>query len=186
MSATWPAAVVRVGGCAERCEATQVPCVELEAFDALYQEHFDYVWKTVGRFGVPAADVADAVHDVFVVVYRRWAEIDAGRPVRPWLFGIARRIAAGRRRKQRDVVAEVPERGTSGDAARFAGRDLLWRLLAELPDERLQVVILHDLEGHTGAEIAQQLGISVNTVHSRLRLARADLGAALDRLGGAR
>lgn len=184
MSATLPAAA-RAGG-VERCEPVQLPRTELEVFDALYQEHFEYVWKTVGRLGVPAADVADAVHDVFVVVYRRRAEIDHGRSVRPWLFGIARRVAAGRRRKQRDVAVEVPERGTSGDAARLAGRDLLWRLLAELPDERLEVVVLHDLEGHTGAEIAKQLGISVNTVHSRLRLARADLAAAAERLGGAR
>ncbi len=158
----------------------------LEAFDALYEEHFGYVWRTLGRVGVPPADVPDAVHDVFVVVYRRWADRDIGRSPRPWLFGIARRAAAGRRRKQRDVVAELPERGSTGDEDRIARRDLLWRLLAELPDERLEVVVLHDLEGHTGADIAQQLGISVNTVHSRLRLARADLATALAKLGGAR
>ena len=158
----------------------------LEAFDALYQDHFGYVWKTLGRLGVLPADLPDAVHDVFIVVYRRWAEIDAERPVRPWLFGVARRVAAGGRRKQRDVLTEPLERGSSGDEARIAGRDLLWRLLAELRDERLEVVILHDLEGHTGADIAQQLGISINTVHSRLRLARADLTAALERLGESR
>jgi RNA polymerase sigma-70 factor (ECF subfamily) len=164
----------------------RAPVPGLETFDVLYEEHFDYVGRTLGRLGVLAADLPDAVHDVFVVVYRRWAEIDFGRPVRPWLFGVARRVAAARRRKQRDVVTELPERGSSGDADRIARRDLLWRLLAELPDERLEVVVLHDLEGRTGADIAQQLGISVNTVHSRLRLARADLAAALVRLGGSR
>jgi RNA polymerase sigma factor (sigma-70 family) len=158
----------------------------LEDFDALYQEYFGYVWKTLGRLGVSPADLPDAVHDVFVIVYRRWAELDPERPVRPWLFGIARRVAAGARRKQRDIVAEVPEAGSSGDEDRIARRDLLWRLLAELLDERLEVIILHDLEGYTGADIAEQLGISVHTVHSRLRLARADLVAALARLGGKR
>lgn len=158
----------------------------LEDFDALYQEYFGYVWKTLGRLGVSPADLPDAVHDVFIIVYRRWAELDPGRPVRPWLFGISRRVAAGTRRKQRDVVAEAPEPGSSGDEDRIARRDLLWRLLAELLDERLEVVILHDLEGYTGADIAQHLGISVHTVHSRLRLARADLAAALARLGGKR
>ena len=167
-------------------ESTRPPGPGLEAFDALYQEHFGYVWKTLGRLGVLPADLPDSVHDVFVVVYRRWAEIDFGRPVRPWLFGIARRIAAGGRRKQRDVVAETPERGSSGEEDRIAGRDLLWRLLAELSDQRLEVVILHDLEGRTGADIAQQLGVSVHTVHSRLRLARLDLAASLKRLGEVR
>ena len=167
-------------------ESARPPGSGLEAFDAVYQEHFGYVFKTLGRLGVPAADLPDAVHDVFVVVHRRWAEIDVARPLRPWLFGIAHRIAAGGRRKQRDVLVEQPERGSSGEEDRIAGRDLLWRLLAELADERLEVVILHDLEGHTGAAIAQQLGLSVNTVHSRLRLARADLAAALERLGATR
>jgi RNA polymerase sigma-70 factor, ECF subfamily len=167
-------------------ESARPPGSELAAFDGLYQEQFEYIWRTLGRLGVLPADLPDAVHDVFVVVYRRWAEIDVARPVRPWLFGIARRVAAGRRRKQRDVVAEMPERGSSGDEDRIAGRDLLWRLLAELLDERREVVVLHDLEGYTGADIAQQLGISVHTVHSRLRLARADLAAAVARLGGSR
>jgi RNA polymerase sigma factor (sigma-70 family) len=167
-------------------EPARPPGSGLQTFDAVYEEHFGYVWKTLGRLGILVADLPDAVHDVFVVVHRRWAELDVDRPVRPWLFGIARRVAAGARRKQRDIVAEVPERGSSGNEDRIAGRDLLWRLLAELPDERLEVVILHDLEGHTGAEIAQQLGISVHTVHSRLRLARADLAATLERLGGTR
>jgi RNA polymerase sigma-70 factor (ECF subfamily) len=162
--------------------AANQPPGALAAFDALYQKQFAYVWKTLGRLGVRSADLPDAVHDVFLVVHRRWAELDVARPVRPWLFGIARRIAAGRRRKQRDVLAEPPERGSSGDEERIAERELLWRLLAELPDERREVIILHDLEGRTGADIAQQHGLSVNTVHSRLRLARADLAAALARL----
>jgi DNA-directed RNA polymerase specialized sigma24 family protein len=45
-------------------------------------------------------------------------------------------------------------------------------------------VVLHDIEGHTGAEIAKILEIPANTVHSRLRLARIDLAAAVDRLRG--
>jgi len=165
----------------------QYTCVTgFEEFDAVYHEHFGYVWKTLGRLGVTRGDIPDAVHDVFVVVYQRWADLDRGRPVRPWLFGIARRIASGRRRRQRDVLGVAPEAGSTGDRDRIARRDLLWRLLAELPDDRLEVVILHDLEGRTAADIAQQVGIPVNTVHSRLRLARASLAASLQRLEASR
>jgi RNA polymerase sigma-70 factor (ECF subfamily) len=166
----------------------------LEAFDALYREYFGYVWKVLGRLGVLPANLPDAVHDVFLVVYRRLDELDPKRPVRPWLWGIAWRVAAGQRRRQRDVLARAPEhgperwseRGSAGDAERAAGRVLLWRLLTELDEERLEVVVLHDLEGYPGRRIARLLGISVNTVYSRLRLARADLVAALARRGGAR
>jgi RNA polymerase sigma-70 factor (ECF subfamily) len=152
-------------------------------FEAVYDRELDYVWKTLGRLGVPPADLADAAHDVFVVVYRRRDEIDPDRPVRPWLFGIARRIAAQRRRKRREVLADAPEPLTEG-VVPHDERDLLWRALATLDTERVEVVVLHDLEGYTGAEIAKVLELSVNTVHSRLRLARADLLAAVRRLRG--
>lgn len=151
-----------------------------DSFDAIYAREFEYVWRTLGRLGVPPSDIADAAHDVFVVVYKKRDEIDPTRSIRPLLFGIARRIAAIARRKQRpesSIDAELVV-----DAPPHAERDLLWHALAGLDEDRRAVFILHDLEGHTGPEIAAQLGIPVNTVHSRLRLARADLLATLQRL----
>ncbi len=152
----------------------------LDSFDAIYAREFEYVWRTLGRMGVPPSDIADAAHDVFVVLYKKSGEIDPNRPVRPLLFGIARRVAATTRRKQRPEPS--PDAEILVDAPPHAERDMLWQALAALDDDRRAVFILHDLEGHTGPEIAAMLDIPVNTVHSRLRLARADLVAALHRL----
>jgi RNA polymerase sigma-70 factor (ECF subfamily) len=154
-----------------------------DSFDQLYAREFAYVWRTVGRLGVPPADIADAVHDVFVVVYQRWDELDPARPARPWLFGIARRVASASRRKQRPGVDAAEP---ALDAPPHADRDLLWHVLGTLSDERREVLVLHDLEGYTGTEIAALLELSPNTVHSRLRLAREDAAAAIRRLRGAR
>jgi RNA polymerase sigma-70 factor (ECF subfamily) len=151
-----------------------------DSFDAIYAREFEYVWRTLGRLGVPASDIADAAHDVFVVLYRKRDDIDPARPVRPLLFGIARRIAATTRRKQRPESSADAE--LLVEAPPHAERDMLWQALAVLDDDRRAVFILHDLEGHTGPEIASLLAIPVNTVHSRLRLARAELVAALHRL----
>ena len=153
-----------------------------DSFYAIYERESSYVWKTLGRLGVDPADLADGVHDVFVVVHRRWGDIDFSRPIRPWLFGVARRVAAGMRRKHRELPS--PDLQTSVDASPHAERDLLWRVLGCLDEDRREVVVLHDLEGYTGAEIGELLGISPNTVHSRLRLAREDMRAALTRLKG--
>ena len=149
---------------------------------AIYEREVSYVYKTLGRLGVDPNELPDAVHDVFVIVHRRWSELDASRPLRPWLFGVARRVAAGMRRKRRDVPTADAQLVV--DASPHAERDLLWRVLATLDDARREVVVLHDLEGYTGAEISALLGISANTVHSRLRLAREDMRAALARLRG--
>jgi RNA polymerase sigma-70 factor (ECF subfamily) len=158
--------------------------VLVAAFDAVYQREFDYVWRTLGRLGVRTADLDDAAHDVFVIVFRRWDDIDPGKPIRPWLFGVARRIASHRRRKP-DEIAEPVDSPAPVDGS-LAARDLLWKALAMLDDDRREVVVLHDLEGQTGAEISRLLDVPVNTVHSRLRLGRAELVAALERLEGKR
>jgi RNA polymerase sigma-70 factor (ECF subfamily) len=158
------------------------PPATIAAFDEIYNLEFDYVWRTLGRLGVRTADLDDATHDVFVVLYRRWADVDPTQSLRTWLFGVARRIAAHRRRKP-DEIAEPVDRAAPTDNG-LADRDLLWKALARLDDDRREVVVLHDLEGRTGAEIATLLDIPVNTVHSRLRLARADLAAAVERLEG--
>jgi RNA polymerase sigma-70 factor (ECF subfamily) len=152
----------------------------LDSFDAIYAREFEYVSRTLGRFGVPPSDIADAAHDVFVVVYQKRGDLDPNRSVRPLLFGIARRIAAIARRKQRPE--SDPDAELLVAAPPHEERDMLWQALAVLDDDRRAVFILHDLEGRTGPEIADQLGIPVNTVHSRLRLARAELVAALHRL----
>jgi RNA polymerase sigma factor (sigma-70 family) len=145
----------------------------LQEFDAVYEREFDYVWRSCGRLGVPPADLDDAAHDVFIVLYRRWNELDRGESLRPWLFGVARRVAAAMRAKRREQPIDA-EPAAAVDPL-VAKRNLLWNALAKLDDDRRVVLVLHDLEGHTGEEIAALLDIPANTVHSRLRLARADL-----------
>jgi RNA polymerase sigma-70 factor (ECF subfamily) len=165
-------------------EQDRPPGSGLDDFDAIYEHELDYVWRTLGRLGVPPSDIADAAHDVFVVLHRRWKELDRARPIRPWLFGVARRVAADLRAKRRETPSAV-EAVAEPDPL-LAQRDLLWRALDTLDEDKREVVVLHDLEGHTGAEIAAMLDIPSNTVHSRLRLARADLLAAVQKLRGPR
>ena len=155
---------------------------EADDFYAIYERELSYVWKTLGRLGVDPSELADGVHDVFVIVHRRWSDIDFARPIRPWLFGIARRVAAAHRRKRRELPSENLEASTA--APPHPERDFLWRVLAQLDDDRRDVIVLHDLEGYTGAEIAQLLGIPANTVHSRLRLGRQDMQEIVRKLRG--
>lgn len=155
----------------------------LGVFDEVYDREFEYVWRSLGRLGVPESEIPDAVHEVFLVLYRRWNELDRKDALRPWLFGVARRVAAGLRAKQREQPSEIEP--AAAEDPLVAKRNLLWKAMGGLDEDRRAVLILHDLEGHTGAEIAAILAIPVNTVHSRLRLARADLLVAVKRLQGA-
>lgn len=156
----------------------------------VYQAEFDYVWRTLRRLGIPDADLEDRVHDVFVIVHRKLDEFDPARSIRAWLFGIAFRVAANARRRARPTW-DVDVDAIAGDAPRgderVADREG-WRLLVAALDavelDRRAVIVLHDLDGHTAPEVAETLGIPLNTVYSRLRVARQELSRAVTRLRG--
>jgi RNA polymerase sigma-70 factor (ECF subfamily) len=158
-------------------------------FDELYRAQFPYVWRTLRRLGVAPADIEDLVHDVFVVVHRRLADYDRGRPVRPWLFGIAFRLASETRRRARNrheiATPSVDAAGKAPTAEAMLESDerrkLVLDCLALLSLEQRGVLILIDIDGESPADVAASLGIPIPTVYSRLRTARGKFAAAVRR-----
>jgi RNA polymerase sigma-70 factor, ECF subfamily len=158
-------------------------------FTALYDEHVDFVWRTLRRLGVPDAQLDDATQDVFLVVYRRLPEFEGRSSARTWLCGIALRVASAHRRAaaRRPTVplAEdvTDERARAAedltDATQAAA--VVRAVLEELDEDRRAVFVLAELEEMTAPEIAAVLGVNLNTVYSRLRLARRDFEVALAR-----
>jgi RNA polymerase sigma-70 factor, ECF subfamily len=158
-------------------------------FEAVYAEHFAFVWRALRAFGVGPKNLEDAVQDVFVVVHRRFGAWDEGA-IRPWLGGVARRVAAARRRsleRHRRRIEALPEpQHVHPIEARADARHRLERIAAaidELSPERREVYVLAELEGLRPPEIAIVLGCNLNTVYSRLRRAREDLGRVLVHAG---
>ena len=161
---------------------------ELNAlFSRLYDEHFDFVWRSLRRFGLSRALADDGVQEVFIVVHRRLADYDTSRAARGWLYGIARRVAAtmlrGEYRAQRKIAAVTsPEPGDmEQDVARQQAVSLMEAFLTELDDVQREVFVLVEVEGLTAPEAAAALGVKLNTVYSRLRRARARFQRAIKR-----
>ncbi len=73
------------------------PARQPEAFRGIFDAHAGYVMKSLKRLGVRPADVEDLTHEVFLAVLRRWEAYDRARPVRPWLFAFALRVASAYR-----------------------------------------------------------------------------------------
>jgi RNA polymerase sigma-70 factor (ECF subfamily) len=148
------------------------------------------VWRSLRRLGIPQPQLDDAVQDVFLVVHRRLGEFEGRSTVKTWLFGIALRVASVHRRsaarrpteplteEPADVAA--PAAAESLSEAREAAR-LVHQLLDSLDEDRRAVFVLSELEQMTAPEISAALGVNLNTVYSRLRLARRDFDAALAR-----
>jgi RNA polymerase sigma-70 factor (ECF subfamily) len=164
------------------------------SFRNLYDAHVDFVWRNLRRLGVPDSEVEDGTQEVFVVAHRRFDEFeDRGHGPRAWLFQIVLRVASGARRHRRRHP-EVPDGGTALDretveppqADAFARREALSKLdaaLATIDLPRRAVLVLHEIEEMTAPEIAQVLGVPLNTVYSRLRVGRSELEQALTRRG---
>ncbi|MGH7284339.1 MAG: RNA polymerase sigma factor [Polyangiaceae bacterium] len=159
-------------------------------FRVLYEEHVDFVWRNLRRLGVPESDADDKTQEVFVVAHRRLAEFeDRGFGARAWLFQIALRVASDARRHRRrhpedaDGGVAMGRQSVAPDQATSVSlREDLTRLdraLSRIEVGRRAVLVLHEIEELTAPEIADSLGISINTVYSRLRVARAELELAL-------
>ncbi len=150
-------------------------------FEALYREHFAFVWRSLRRLGVREADLPDATQDVFLVAYRRLADFDGQSRVTTWLYAICFRIASDRRRRASHRYEELapppaPAAAVGGQAdaelERAERRALLQRALDGMSDEQRAVFVLFELEGWSGERIAEALDVPLATAHSRLRLAR--------------
>ncbi len=170
-----------------------VPLETEDCFHA-YRRELDYLIGSLRRLGVPSRDLEDGLHEVVLVMLKRWHDYDRGRPLRPWLFGIAFRVAwAQRRRGTREVLGEEHQVAYEGEApdealAGSEARQLLLRALAAVPLERRAVLIMHEVDEVSMRDVAQQLEIPLFSAYSRLRKPRKELDLALGRLtkGGRR
>lgn len=152
-------------------------------FDA-FQSELDYLFRTLRRLGVRSADLEDQAHEVFLVLDRKWSTYDPSRPLRPYLFGIAFRVVAASRRRNREElgeVAETPDDGPEPEAAVEAAqaRRLVLRALEEIPLERRAVFVMHDIDEMPMRDITASLSIPLFTGYSRLRKARKEFEAAI-------
>jgi len=155
-----------------------------DQFRAIYRAEFEFVWAVARRFGVPAPALDDAVQEVFLTTFRRLDGLRYEVSPRAWLYAVTRKVASryhrGTSRLARRVAALAEVTADAGEAphARHEAAQLLERLLAQLPRGAREVWEMTELLGMSGPEIAGELQLPLNTVYSRLRLARAQLLAS--------
>jgi RNA polymerase sigma-70 factor (ECF subfamily) len=160
------------------------------SFRALYDVHVDFVWRNLRRLGVSLAEVDDRTQEVFVVAHRRWdAFEDHGHGPRAWLFQIVLRVVSDARRHRRRHPEDADGGAAEGrrsepasqldDIARREAVEQLDRALATIDVGRRAVLVLHEIEEMTAPEIAKAMSLPLNTVYSRLRVAKDELEAAL-------
>ncbi len=150
-------------------------------FEEIYRSNCGFVWGSLRRLGVAERDVEDAVQKVFLIVFRKLPLFEGRSSLRTWLCGIALRVASDYRKsaalRNETLVDEPPSGCSPGNdpGAAMEEREKLReldRVLSRLPLEQRDVLVLFELQGLSGDDIAELLGIPTGTVRSRLRLAR--------------
>lgn len=159
----------------------------------VFASDFNLVWRSLRRFGVPAATADDAAQHVFLTLSERLTDVEPGRE-RAFLISVCARVAANVRRlleRTREVASDTLDDDVAAGETpeqileQRARRRELDRALAELPFDQRTVFVLFELEGFTLPEIAEGLEIPLGTATSRLRRARVRFEAYVaDRTAG--
>jgi RNA polymerase sigma-70 factor (ECF subfamily) len=152
---------------------------EMLSLDEVFRAYHAFVYRCVRRLGVPEATAEDATQEVFLVVQRRLQDYEERGSMRSWLYRIAQRVVStmvrGEMRAQRRLEhVDRPEPARTPDELleNREAADAVRSFLDKLDDDQRMVFVLADVEGLKAAEIAEAVGVGVNTVYSRLRLAR--------------
>jgi RNA polymerase sigma-70 factor (ECF subfamily) len=159
------------------------------AFEELVRRHQQRVFSLVGGILRRPEDVEDVAQQVFLKAFLGIKRFDQRAAFSTWLYKIAVNECWDylRKKKVRPLVYESDlsdeqvsrldgivsaDRPPEGPNARAEARELLDRMLAALPEQDKQLLMLKEMEGFSVQELAEILDLNVNTVKVRLFRAR--------------
>ena len=164
---------------------------EAALMKALYDEHAAVLWRYAFRLTGDASQAEDVVQETLLRAWQHPEVVgDAERPVRAWLFTVARNMIIDDRRsaRYRNVVGSLdeegaPEQSTPDEVNAALDRLLIAEAMAQLSAEHRAVIERSYYRGWTSARIAADLEIAEGTVKSRLHYAVRALRLTLQELG---
>ncbi|MEX2333077.1 MAG: sigma-70 family RNA polymerase sigma factor [Pseudohongiella sp.] len=164
------------------------------AFQALYR-HFTpmiraFLLKSMGA-GANRSEAEEITQEVLIKVWNKAASFNSSKAsVNTWIFTIARntRIDFIRRNERNDRKIDIediwhePESPEPlVDLQQRRSEQVIKQAMASLPDEQVQVLYKAFMEGKSHSEVAEELGLPLGTVKSRIRLALSKMQILIDR-----
>lgn len=192
-----PADALVAGATGERGLVEQCRRGDAQAFARLVSLHERMVFSLAARLLGDREDAKDVAQEVFLQVYRTLDRFEGRSSLRTWIYRIVVNQCWNRqrwwRRRRKDRACGLDEL-TAADQARVTApegthpfEELRRRERAErvqtallgLSFDHRAILILREVEGLSGDEIAEALGLPGGTVKSRLARAREALRALL-------
>jgi len=158
------------------------------AFEELYNKYGAYALRVAAAVTGSAAIAADAVQEAFIRVYYNLDSFDLDRPFEPWFYRILineckRLLKKGSKVTYISDYMETAWNVSEEDDYNFVEYEELYRAISNLNDKIRIPIILKYLKGFKETEIAQILGLNLNTLKSRLYKGRQKLKKVLKDYG---
>lgn len=171
---------------------------DTRAFDELVLRYRDRVFRLCSRILRHDDDAAEAVQDAFLSAFRGLPRFKSESTFSTWLYRIATNASLMklRRRREGHVSLEqsqqpegegeplaIPDWSTQplDEVLDSELREVLGREIESLPANEREVFVLRDVMGESNSDVANELGLSVAAVKSRLHRARLHLRDRLNR-----
>ena len=171
---------------------------DTRAFDELVERYRDKVYRLSFKILRNEDDASEALQDAFLSAFRGLKNFKAQSTFSTWLYRIATNASLRKYRKRRDghVSLDQPQPGGDGQEALqlpdWSAQPLdelvddetlnvMWEGVAGLGEDDRQVFLLRDVAEKSNAEVAEELGLTIAAVKSRLHRARIRLRDRLNR-----
>ncbi|MCP4603132.1 MAG: RNA polymerase sigma factor [Proteobacteria bacterium] len=158
---------------------------EQAALTELFNSYVHAVYRWALFFGIDESGAEEVAQEVFITAMGKISKCRSDKHLPPWLFHITRGHASNYRRRAwfrkmfrtNGAKPEQPEvESNPGPVQSHPGLSYdLQRILKKIPIKLTEILIMHDMDGYSQAEIATILALPKGTVASRLRKARATL-----------
>lgn len=155
------------------------------AYTSVYTLHLDAIFYYVKKYLPAEQDAEDITAAVFQTLWLQKANLDPARPLRPWLYTIARNLClnhlkSAQRRTARE--ADALQLLHAGEENEFAAHEFMEELMREieivlkkLPPQAASIFSMSYFEGKSNQEIAALLQINEHTVRNQKSLALKQL-----------
>ena len=164
----------------------------LPAFEQLYREHVDRMYRLAQRLCGHSDDAKDLVQETFLNAYRKFKQFRGEARISTWLYTIASRACLRMRRRRKgeperelsleefvptaegEFRLQIPIQGLTPEEAleKKELRTALHGAIQKLPKQYRVVLVLRDMEGLSAKEVGSILGLTERAVKSRLHRAR--------------
>jgi RNA polymerase sigma-70 factor (ECF subfamily) len=162
-----------------------LPASSAERLSALFDLHYEQLYRLARRLAPSADDAQDLVQETFLRAARSPRSVPLGpRDEEAWLVRVLinisrdhwRKLAVRQRHAEQTMTSAI---AADDQEAVLVARATVWHALDTLTPRRRAVIVMHELEGMTIPSIASLLGVTAITVRWHLSVGRRDLARLL-------